>query len=284
MTWGYRAASAVALLALAACSSTADLAGGDTHESAASGVSTTAHGEAGEGNGDGDGDEDQSDTAEDGPTLDLGGQPLSACDPWAQDCPAADKCSWEQVAGVAQTRCVPVEPDAKLPGEPCNVFGDPTSGYDDCVLGAICAHVDARNQGMCLALCGGSPAQPVCADELATCDVCPDCPSVCLPLCDPLAQDCEAGFACTPSPGSFACQPSEQLGTGELGDPCEYGYQCSPGNACIDASKVPGCPSEGCCSPFCSTSEPDCPNALVCVPWFDTDSPPLPDLGVCQAL
>lgn len=282
MTWGYRAASALALLALAACSSADEASNGDSFESAGSGISSSA--EAGDGDGDGDeGESDGAETEQD-PTLDLGGPPTAACDPWAQDCPVGDKCSWERVAGVAQTRCVPVEQAAKLPGEACSVFGDPDSGYDDCVLGALCTHVDARNQGVCMALCGGSPAEPICAGEFETCEVCPDCPSLCVPLCDPLAQDCEPGFACTPGSGTFACQPNGQLGTGALGDPCEYGFQCKPGFACIDAPKVPGCEGAGCCAPFCSASEPDCPNELVCVPWFDTDSPPLPDLGVCQAL
>lgn len=287
MTWGHRAASALALLALGACSSTDSTAAGDDYDSAGSGLSTSA--EAGEA-GDGDGDEgDPTDTNEndDGrePTLDLGGgPPTAACDPWAQDCPVGEKCSWERVADVAQTRCVPVEADAKLPGEVCSVFGDPDSGYDDCVLGAICTHLDARNQGMCMALCGGSPGRPICEDELATCEVCPDCPSLCVPLCDPLAQDCEPGFACTPSSGSFACQPSEQLGTGTLGDPCEYGFQCQPGFACVAAPKIPNCAGAGCCTPFCSASAPDCPNDLVCVPWFDTNDSPLPDLGACQTI
>ena len=278
MTWRHTA-STLALL-LGACAS-ADEAAGDANLGADTGLSTGVESGGGsEQGGDGDGDGQSDDTSS---TLDVS-ESTPACDPWAQDCPVGEKCSWEQVAGVAQTRCVPVEPDAKLPGEPCMVFGDPDSGYDDCVLGALCRYVDARNQGICMALCGGSPAQPICERDGAQCHVCPGCPSLCVPLCDPLAQDCIEGFACTPNSGSFACHPSEQSGAGALGDPCEYAFQCKPGFACIDSSKLPGCGAAGCCSPFCSLAEPSCPSQLVCVPWFDADNPPLPELGICQAV
>ncbi|HLT38958.1 MAG TPA: hypothetical protein VK034_21890 [Enhygromyxa sp.] len=283
MTWKRRA-SALALL-LGACSS-ADEAAADPYPSADSGLSSLGEADedededadAGEGDGDGDGEQDT------GPTLDLGGDTKLVCDPWLQDCPAGEKCSWEQVAGVSQTRCVPIEPDAKLPGEPCMVFGDRDSGYDDCVLGALCQHVDARNQGTCAALCGGSPARPICEGEGELCHVCPDCPSLCVPICNPLAQDCADGFACVSASGSFACQPDDQLGSGALGDPCEYAFQCQPGFTCIDGSKVPDCPAAGCCSPLCSVDQPMCPAGMSCTPWFDLDNRPLPELGICQSV
>ena len=283
MTWGLRAASALTLL-LGACSSADELAGADPHESAGSGVSTYNgdHSE-GDGDGDGDGDDDGQSTSSGGP-LDQAGETERTCDPWAQDCLADEKCTWETIDGVAQTHCVPVEPDPKLPGEPCTVFGDPNSGYDDCVAGAICHHLDAQNQGMCMALCGGSPVEPTCVEAGAVCQVCPDCPSLCLPLCDPLAQDCADGFACLPDSGSFACNPDDQVGRGKLGSPCEYTFQCSVGHACIDGLAVPGCEGVACCSPFCSTSEPICPEGMSCVPWFDADQAPLPNVGICQGV
>jgi hypothetical protein len=286
MTWEHKAAAVLTVL-LGACSSTAELAASDPYESADAGLTTT--GQSGDGDGDGDGDDEQNgdEQGSEGDTglYDLAGETDMTCDPWLQDCPADEKCTWEQVDGVAQTRCVPVEPDAKLPGEPCMVFGDPNSGYDDCVLGAMCHHLDARNQGMCIALCGGSPVEPTCVQGDAVCQVCPDCPSLCVPLCDPLAQDCAEGFACMPVSGSFACQPDDQVGKGKLGDPCEYAFQCQAGFACIDALSVPGCEGVACCSPFCSTNQPYCPQGMSCVPWFNDLAPqPLANLGVCKAV
>jgi hypothetical protein len=277
MTWGHKTASVLTLL-IGACSSADQAAGGDPYESAESGLSS--NGDRG-GDGDGDGESGQGEDGPGGPA-DFGAADTT-CDAWAQDCPADEKCTWEKIEGVARTRCVRLEPDAKLPGEPCTVFGDPDSGYDDCELGALCHHLDARNQGMCMALCGGSPLEPSCAQPDALCQPCPDCPSLCVPLCNPLAQDCADGFACLPDMGSFACHPNEQVGRGTLGSACEYTFQCQVGFACIDALAVPGCNGVACCSPFCSTSEPVCPQGMTCMPWFDVDPAPLPNLGICKA-
>lgn len=284
MTWQYGSAASALALLLGACANADELADADPYESA-EGNPPTGSGPGdesqsrGDDNGDGDGEPDSGDEA--GP-LDIPPDTELACDPWAQDCPADEKCTWETVDGVAQTHCVPVEPDAKQPGEPCTVFGDPDSGYDDCVRGAICHHLDANNQGLCMALCGGSPVEPTCMQEDATCQICPDCASLCVPLCDPLAQDCAEGFGCVPDSGSFACHPQDQFGSGMLGHPCETTFQCQVGHACIDAPSVPGCQGVACCSPFCSTSEPICPQGMSCVPWF-ADLALLPNLGVCRA-
>lgn len=283
MTFELRAALGSALL-LAACSTTAEVPGSDSSASAGSGVSGAADSdngddgrgeEAGDGQGDGDGDGD-------GPVSDLGHEPDNACDPWAQDCPAGEKCSWEQIDELAQTRCVPVEADAKLPGEPCTVFGEPGSADDDCALGSLCSHVGAFNEGVCMALCGGSPNRPICASEHAVCRLCLDCPSLCVPVCDPLAQDCDLDFACVADSGSFACRPSARIGTGSLGDPCEYSFQCQASYACVDGQSIPGCAGAGCCSPFCSIADPNCPQDMSCVPWFEGDDALIPDLGICK--
>jgi hypothetical protein len=283
MTCGLRATLTLVLL-LGACSSADETAGGDPYDSANNGV-TTASGEHGDGDGDTEGgtDTDQADDETGMTAADLPADPLASCDPWAQDCPPDEKCSWEHIEGVPHTRCVPVEPDAKLPGESCTVFGDPDSGYDDCVLGALCQHLDAQNQGICVELCGGSLLEPICEQDGATCHVCPDCPSLCMPLCDPLAQDCGEGFACIPDSGSFACHPSTDVGRGAFGDACEYTFQCQAGFACIDALEVPDCEGLACCSPFCSTSEPTCPEGTSCVPWFEIEEALLPNLGICKA-
>jgi hypothetical protein len=267
------------LLALAGCS-TADRSEAQASLGSAA-ASGAEDGQDDANEGDSSGAEDPEGSDEGGDALDLGQTP--SCDPWAQDCPAASKCSWEQVAGEAKTRCVPIDPDPKQPGQPCTVFGDPDSGYDDCALGAQCELTDGDQQGVCVALCTGSLAAPSCAEPFAQCHACPDCPSLCWPLCDPLAQDCGPGLACTTYSGSFTCQPDDALGSGTFEDPCEYGFQCAPGHACLEAAIVPGCASSGCCTPFCSLAVPACPSPMTCTPWFDSNMAPLPDLGVCTA-
>jgi hypothetical protein len=235
--------------------------------------------QAGDGDGDGDGDEEM-------PVDDLANEDTSDCDVWLQDCPAGQKCSWELVDGAARQSCVPLDPEANPPGEPCTMYGDPGSGHDDCELGAICSWLDDNNVGVCLALCQGSPEDPSCegVGMPALCQPCPDCPSLCVPTCNPLLDECGPGYACTPNAGDFTCLPAGQLGEGGLGAPCEYSIQCQAGFGCIDAASVPGCEAAGCCSPFCDLGSPECPPGMSCMAWFEgLDMPPVPDLGVCVA-
>jgi hypothetical protein len=157
--------------------------------------------------------------------------------------------------------------------------------FPDCELGAMCGWLDQQNTGVCLALCGGSPVAPSCegAQPPAICQPCSDCPSLCIPTCDPLADECGPGYACAPNAGNFTCTPAENLGAGTLGDPCEYAIQCAAGFACIDGAAVEGCDQAGCCSPFCSLELPECPNLMSCEPWFEGPrTPPVPDVGVCK--
>lgn len=233
-------------------------------------------------------DTSEAETATDeGTTLDLPNDDAVACDVWAQDCPAGKKCSWEIVDTVAQPSCVPLVPNAKPPGDPCTTLGDPGSGHDDCELGAMCGWLDLDNAGVCLALCSGSLLEPSCEGTQlpAICQPCSDCPSLCIPTCDPLADTCGAGYACAPNAGNFTCTPAETLGAGMLGDPCEYAVQCAAGFACIDGAAVQGCDQVGCCSPFCSLELPECPNQMSCEPWFEEPQmPPVPDVGVCKGV
>ncbi|KIG19375.1 hypothetical protein DB30_02656 [Enhygromyxa salina] len=226
----------------------------------------------------------EADSADPGPTLDLAGNEF-VCDVWLQDCPANQKCSWEIVDAVAHPSCVPLAANPKPPGEACTTSGDPGSGHDDCELGAMCTWLDQQNAGVCLALCSGSPGAPSCDGAVpAICQPCSGCPSLCVPTCDPLANNCGPGYACAPNGGNFTCTPSTNLGAGVLGDPCEYAVQCAEGFACIEGAAVAGCEQAGCCSPFCKLSLPECPNFMTCEPWFEAgEPPPVPDVGVCKS-
>ncbi|PRQ06674.1 hypothetical protein ENSA7_35500 [Enhygromyxa salina] len=271
-------------IGLFACSSI-DAASDPSGSSTGSGTNNTGLGSTAD-SGDGDGSE-ESDAGSTGagPTLDIADTEL-ACDVWLQDCPPEQKCSWEVIDAVAHPSCVPLVADARPPGEPCMTLGDPGSGHDDCELGAICSWLDEQNVGVCLALCSGSPVAPSCADEAvpAICQPCSGCPSLCIPTCDPLADDCGPGYACAPNAGNFTCTPAANLGAGVLGDPCEYAVQCAEGFACIDGATVPGCEQVGCCSPFCKLSLPECPNFMTCEPWFEGREPPVDDVGVCKTI
>jgi hypothetical protein len=201
--------------------------------------------------------------------------PALACDPSAQDCPPDEKCMpWANDGGSAWNalRCVPVVAAPRTVGETCAVVGSGVSGEDDCDLGLMCWDVDPRtNLGTCLALCGGCSDAPTCAPACTSCvvgnwGVLP----LCMPTCDPVAQDCRDGTACGALPeGPTFCYPSVPERIGIAGDPCRYSNSCDPGFTCVEATAFPGCVGTvGCCSPWCDDAE-DCSElpGTTCVSW-----------------
>lgn len=241
-------------------------------------------------NTDSDTDSDSDSDPPDEPPPDVG-ELATSCDPWAPDCAEDEKCSWQLVDSVHLSLCLPLSPEPKLPGETCEVYGGPGSGYDDCALGSICSWVNEQDAGVCLALCSGTPETPSCEQDpnnegeiSSVCALCPDCPSLCLEICSPLVDSCSPGYVCKPNAGTFTCTPATTVGPGQLGDPCQYSVQCAADFACIDSALVPGCEGAGCCSPFCELDEPECPEAMNCVIWAgDGPPPPGPSIGVCMA-
>jgi len=214
------------------------------------------------------------------------------CDPFVQDCPVGEKCMpWaDDGAGVWNaTRCSPVDPDPNAPGEPCTVEGSGTSGLDSCDVGVMCFDVDPEtNEGTCVAMCTGSPADPLCAEPEEACLIANDGVLVlCLDTCNPLEPACEPGTECYPSPTSdaFLCLPDS--GEGEYGAPCEFTSACAPGHACLDGSVFPACAEASCCTPFCDiTAGLPCPDdalGVTCQPWYeDGMAPPgYENVGAC---
>lgn len=214
------------------------------------------------------------------------------CDPYAQDCPPGQKCTyWANDGGSSwnATGCFDVAPNADAVGEPCTVEGNGTSGVDSCVLGAMCWDVDPKtNEGTCVEMCMGSSADPVCSDPSTRCEG--RGPYLCLPTCCPIEQDCPAGQACYPIQDSFFCAPDASGDVGGLGDACEFINVCDPGLICLDPSVLPaGYPCEGasgCCVPLCETHQIACSQldpALECTPWYEEgEAPPgLERVGVC---
>lgn len=210
--------------------------------------------------------------------------PPPECNLWEQDCPRGEKCMpWDDAGGSSwnSVRCSPVADDPNAVGEPCTVVGSAVSGIDDCVLGAMCWDVNPEtNVGECVALCTGSEVDPTCANPCELCTISGDGTLIlCLPNCDPLAQDCGVGEGCYPVDGIFMCVPELARDAGLAGDPCEFLNVCVAGNVCAGSDLVPGCvDATGCCTPFCDAGAPDDCDALLpgtsCVPWFEEGQQP----------
>jgi hypothetical protein len=216
------------------------------------------------------------------------------CDIFEEDCPRGSKCMpWADDGGNSwnATKCVPIARDPNAVGEPCTVEGSGVSGVDDCELHAICWDVDPRtNMGVCVAMCSGTADDPGCLDACETCVITSEgVLTLCLPSCDPLADDCGPGQVCYPIVDDFGCAPDASGDLGAAGDPCEYINACDAGLFCANPYAVPGCDGlAGCCALFCDTATvdpcPDAPAGVECVPWW-TEPPPggcvTPTLGAC---
>lgn len=209
------------------------------------------------------------------------------CSLWDQDCGDGFKCvpyandggsSWNA------TMCVPIPKAPRDVGESCTVRGDGVSGIDDCDVGAMCFDVDPdTNMGECFAFCTGNEAEPVCDQACTRCNITSEgLLTLCLPICDPIAQDCGRGDGCYPVNENFACAPyvdDEDRIPGTPGAPCEFLNVCEPGNFCADAARVPGCDggSTGCCAPLCDVDADDCGTTLpgtTCLPWYEEGTEP----------
>ena len=226
------------------------------------------------------------DTSDDGSFLPTDPRDTT-CDPFQQDCPDGEKCiAYADRGSVWDTvGCFPVVRDPGLPGDACTMQDNPFSGLDDCQEGAMCWDVDpATLQGTCVALCTGSLEQPACADPSARCIISDaSALNVCLSTCDPLLQDCNAGFTCRASRGDFVCTSEEAFDPMPEGGACEFVEGCEPGATCIPASDYgPGCDTSDCCSNYCDTTDPDCPNPDHACVGLDDLPLGLEWLGLCR--
>jgi hypothetical protein len=230
-------------------------------------------------------------------TFDPDGGSSIECDIWSQDCQDGEKCNpWANQGGNRWNAvvCVPVDPSPAQLDDECAVEGSTTSGIDNCDFGLMCFDADPETGiGTCTPLCTGTEANPVCADATTTCTISHDGVLIlCLPSCDPLAQDCaHDGDACMPTYyGAFSCFPTYQP-SAAAGEPCQYPDSCLAGTACVPGDRVVGCPAESCCTPLCDDTDPyadiGCPGNAegeLCEPWYPEiqvpDPPPQP-IGVC---
>ncbi|NVB41473.1 hypothetical protein G6O69_26785 [Pseudenhygromyxa sp. WMMC2535] len=204
---------------------------------------------------------------------------IPECDPWAQDCPDGEKCT-QQIDGEngSSNVCVPITGD-DAPGEPCTSDG-PLTGSDSCSAGAYCL-LDANDEGTCVPYCEGSPDQPVCAEGSA-CSITDDGTlTICLPTCDPIAQDCGDADGCYWSGQDFLCYPTFAESVGE---PCTSSNACAPGLYCVGEEFVPACEGNSCCTNFCELDNPQCElEGMACTAFFSEGEAPegQENLGIC---
>lgn len=113
----------------------------------------------------------------------------------------------------------------------------------DAAAGLVCD----RWYGLCVGTCT-FPSSDGCIDGVTACSP----QNTCAPgdACDPWAQDCENGAACSwIGNGATACWPASRR---EAGAPCENGGMCAPGNQCDFTTGVcyglcdPGSEGSGC--------------------------------------
>lgn len=214
------------------------------------------------------------------------------CDLFAQDCPRGEKCaSWANDGGSTwnATRCVPVVEDPGIPGDPCIMEGSAVSGIDTCELGAMCFYVDPDTlEGVCIAMCVGDPGNPTCEDPDSVCVITGSGAIIpCLPLCDPVEQDCFEGLGCYPFNDDFFCTIDFSEDMGAAGDPCDFRSACDPGTHCAIPGLVPGCEGGlGCCTSFCDLADPTppCLPGQVCEPYYGAGSTPrgYEHVGACR--
>ncbi|MCB9700726.1 MAG: hypothetical protein H6711_02410 [Myxococcales bacterium] len=239
-------------------STTANVSGSGT---ATDGSGTTCDGDCGSGSG-----------------TTTGGK-ITGCYPPDNPCPEGQKCTFD--GDFSHTQCVPIDPRPKGLGDACQNEGPLASGLDNCGDGLLCWNLDPDTGiGECVAFCAFE-GEYCPLDATSSCMWCQECAlGVCVPGCDPLLQDCQNGAACLPSNDAFTC--IDLAMEGQQGDPCEYVNVCAPGLFCADASYVPGCEGNGCCTAFCDLQDPQCPDQTVCTPWYEGAPPDLyADVGAC---
>ncbi len=215
----------------------------------------------------------------------------SECDPRrASDCEDGSKCTHVVDPELGPSnRCVPLLGDA-LAGEPCEQIGE----SDDCADHHLCWATDIEGLGVCVAFCSSTLT---CEDALDTCSVSnQDLLSLCLPKCDPIAQDCAPDWGCYPDDYQrWACDRDRSGDIGAHGDACACLNCCDPGLVCLPGALVDAesCGPEGaagCCAQLCELQDgvpvdESCPTELEsCRQFHDANASLMgyAHIGICR--
>lgn len=217
----------------------------------------------------------------------------SECDPRREgDCEDGFKCSHVVDPELGPSnRCVALLGDG-LAGDPCEQIGE----SDDCADHHLCWATDVDGlAGVCVSFCSSTLT---CDSPLDTCSVSnQDLLSLCLPKCDPIAQDCAPDWACYPDDYQrWACDRDRSGDGGAHGQACTCLNCCDPGLICLSGALVDaeGCGSEGaagCCAQLCAledgvpVAESPCPTEIErCEPFHDSSATPLgyEHIGICR--
>jgi hypothetical protein len=216
----------------------------------------------------------------------------SECDPRREsDCEDGSKCSYVVDPEFGPiNRCVALLGDG-IAGEPCEQIGD----SDDCANHHLCWATDVDGlAGVCVSFCSTALT---CESPLDTCAVSNgDLLSLCLPKCDPIAQDCAPGWGCYPDDYQrWACDRDRSGDIGAHGQACTCLNCCDPGLICLAGALVDGeeCGAEGapgCCAQLCALEDgapvdESCPTELErCESFYDGSTAPLDydHIGICQ--
>ncbi len=209
----------------------------------------------------------------------------STCDPFAQDCPDGEKCvPYSSVGGTWDAnKCVPITGDGQ-PGDPCT-SGGVVEATDDCDGSSVCwsvQNVEGQLVGVCTPFCDGTSDEPTCEPGFSCLISNEGSVTLCVPICDPLAQDCGDGLGCYWHQGSFQCVFTTQ--DIPAGEPCSFINDCAPGHVCVDAEQLPSCDGPSCCAAFCDLDEPVCAGeGTACGAFFGQSMAPrgLEDVGIC---
>jgi hypothetical protein len=210
---------------------------------------------------------------------------MSWCDIWAQDCREDGfKCvPWsadgdDEIEGCVTSRCVEIDSDPVPVGGVCTVVEQAWTGFDDCGPDSFCWDVDpATLQGTCVALCGGTQADPECTGGLECFVAFREWLTACVPSCEPLGAACAAGSTCVVADGEASVCVPESFGIpSTAGEGC-YDMGCAHGLACVDADALPECDYGRCCAPLCDPAASDCAEPQpTCTPLEGT-----PGVGAC---
>jgi hypothetical protein len=253
-----------------------------------------------ESSGDDDDDNGSSSAADDDDDEDggeCGSVDCSPGDPMA--CAEGEKCA-PYICGSGcctdTARCVEVLGD-KAFDEDCT--RDRVAGNDDCAPTLYCMPNDGttggEGPGKCMQFCDPTSANATQCDDLGVAGG--HCFNfnngtfpVCVPTCDPIAQDCEkAEQGCYFAVDNYFCtNPTDSIsGDGGQGSECDTEQGCKAGFACAPKDLFADCTTEsngvinGCCSQYCDTSKDDeCPTGMSCID-LEGDAPGLENVGVC---